>query len=197
MEELLVEERGFDGKLSAAEEGGKISGGDGEGLRAGTREGLFGEGEAAETAGIDEAEFTAGGEMKDGVGVRGKREARVGNEEAAGHAEMHNPLGLCVRRDRFAFPGESFAVGGAASSGTRAFKIHNDVLADAADAGDAAARQCFGEDGGRSFEGLLMGREPGGEDDVSVKEAVDAVGDSFDFREFGHGPVLSVEADAA
>jgi len=69
MEKLLVEQGGFDGELSMAKEGCEVGRRDGEGLAAGSAEGPRAAGvvdgvqsEAAEAAGVDEAEFAAGTE---------------------------------------------------------------------------------------------------------------------------------------
>jgi len=93
VEERLVEERGFDGKLAAAEEGDEVVEGDGEGFASGSCKGAGSvKGEAAETAGVDKAELAAGGEAEDGVGVEWERDGGGGDEEAASHAEVDDQL---------------------------------------------------------------------------------------------------------
>ncbi len=87
----LVEECGFDGELAAAEEFGEGFRGDGGGFGAGAGVGAEGT-EAAEAAGVDEAEFAAVGEGEDGVGVGGPGDLGGGDEEAAGHAEVDEEL---------------------------------------------------------------------------------------------------------
>ena len=59
VQELLIEQGGLDGELAATEEGGEVVGGDGEGLVAGASERSGVQGQAAEAAGVDEAELTA------------------------------------------------------------------------------------------------------------------------------------------
>ena len=59
VEEGLVEQRGLDGGLAGAEEGDEVFKRDGEGLAAGAGIGIGGYREAAEAAGVDEAEFAA------------------------------------------------------------------------------------------------------------------------------------------
>ena len=87
VEDGLVEERGFDGELAVFEEGGEVGGGDGGGF--GTGAGVVGgDGEAAEAAGVDEAEFAVVGERENGVGVGWERDVGLRDEEAAGHAEV-------------------------------------------------------------------------------------------------------------
>ena len=51
------------------------------------------DGEAAEAAGIDEADFAAVGEGKDGMGMRRQRDFGRGDEQAAGHAEVDEEFG--------------------------------------------------------------------------------------------------------
>ncbi len=102
-EQGLVEQGGLDGELAAAEEGGEGVGRDGEGLGAGRGEGFaFGEVaalEAAKAAGIDEAKLLAARKREAGVGVADDFGVGCGDEEAAGHAEVDDPLsvGGCVR----------------------------------------------------------------------------------------------------
>lgn len=150
-----------------------------------------------------------------GVGREGK--TRIGNEEAAGHTEMNDPLGpvmrggrfaglriqrapfagLRVRRERFAVWPEGFVAGcgRTAPGGRHHFKIDNDVLADAVDAGDAAAGESLGENRGRSFERLPVGGKPCGEDDVAAEAAIDTVGDGLDFGELGHWATRTTNAE--
>ena len=97
-EEALVKEGGLDGSFSFAEERGEIFRGDGEGLETGgqkcrTLAEVFVR-QATETAGIDEAEFAAAGECDARVGVRRDGRGGIGDEQAAGHAEVHDPLGF-------------------------------------------------------------------------------------------------------
>ena len=59
VKERLVEQRGLDGGLAGAEEGDEVFERDCEGLFARAGIGIGGYGEAAEAAGVDEAEFAA------------------------------------------------------------------------------------------------------------------------------------------
>lgn len=108
VEEGLIEERGLDGGLAVAEERGEGGGGDGEGFAAGAGV-FFGgcavsccfvsgcvDGEAAETAGVYEAEFLSGAEVEDEVGVGRDGSVWGGDEEAASHAEVDEELGGCL-----------------------------------------------------------------------------------------------------
>ena len=101
VEKGLVEEGGFDVEPAAVEERSEIVGGDSEGFGAWSGEGC-GERKAAEAAGIDEAQLATGGEMKDGVGMRRDGRCGIGNEEAAGHPQVDQELGILVRRKGFA-----------------------------------------------------------------------------------------------
>lgn len=73
-----------------------------------------------------------------------------------------------------------------------AFEIENNVLADAMDAGDAKAGERGGHGVGVGFEGLAGAAEFCGENALAVGAVMDAVGDGFDFGEFGHGSGLSL-----
>ncbi len=106
VEDGLVEEGGLDGELTAAEEVGEVGGGDGGGFGAGAGVagglggvgGGFGvkvdDGEAAEAAGVYEAEFAAVGEGQDCVGVGWEWHFGLRDEEAAGHAEVDEKLSV-------------------------------------------------------------------------------------------------------
>lgn len=97
-EERLVEETRLDGESAAPEEGGEGLCADGKRFQAGGEEGgsvaevLVGE--AAEASGVDEAQFAAAGEGEARVGVGGDGSGRICDEQAAGHAEVNNPLGF-------------------------------------------------------------------------------------------------------
>ena len=103
VEERLVEQRGLDGGAAVAEEGDEVFEGNGEGLAAGALVRCpchvvrcsFGrvEGEAAEAAGVDEADFALIVEGEDGMGVGWDGGVRGRDEEAAGHAEMDEEFG--------------------------------------------------------------------------------------------------------
>lgn len=98
------------------------------------------------------------------MGVRRDGRIRRGDEQAASHAEMDEKLGLAL-----------FSV-----------QIDNDGLADAMNALDAAAGESLDNLVGRGFEGLRLVAGPDGADGLAVDTGVDAVGDGFNFGEFGH-----------
>ena len=97
-EESLIEKGGFDRGPAAAEKGGEGFCADGEGLEAGGEEcGGIAEifvDEATEAARIDKAKLTAAGESEAGVSVGRGGRIGIGDEETAGHAEVHDPLGF-------------------------------------------------------------------------------------------------------
>ncbi len=188
VEQRLVEQRGLDGELAAAEERDEVIGGNGEGFAAGSGEeaGVDGvKGETAETARVDEAQLAAGSEMQHSMGVRREGEPGGGDEQAAGHPEMDQQLGLRVRRSGFAIRR------GRAVARASSLEVDDDVLADAVDASNAQAGERLRHFCRRGPEGLLISTEPGGDDSVAAEAAVHAVGDGFHFGEFGH--CLSVE----
>ena len=164
VEEGLVEQRGLDGGLAGAEEDDEVFERDCEGLFARAGIGIGGYGEAAEAAGVDEAELTAAAEGEDGVGVRWDGGVGGGDEEAACHAKMDQELGGL------------FVVG----------EVDDDGLAYAVNAVDAGVGEGFGDGLGWGFEGLGLVAGPDGADGLAVDALVDAVGYGFDFGEFGH-----------
>ena len=122
---------------------------------------------AAEAARIDEAQFASGAQNENAVGVGRALDIGIGDEQAAGHAEVHDPL-------------DRVAVGIGA-------EVEDDVLAHAVDALDGAAGERLGHGGGRCLHRLALAREPDFLDAVAVDAGVDAIGYGFDFGEFGHG----------
>ena len=167
VEQRLIEQRRFDGQLAAAKELSESLGSDGGWLRAGSEEGFgaiqFTKFKTPEAAGIDEAHLTSAGQGQARVGMRLKRALRRGYEQAAGHAEVNDPLG---RR----------------SLAARVSQIADNVLADAADSEDRAAFESGGLFGWRIFEWLRVGAEPDLDDAVAAQPLVDTAGYGFDFR---------------
>ncbi len=100
------------------------------------------------------------------MGVRGEGDFGLRDEQAAGHAEVDEQL-----RGLAAWGGE----------------VGDDGLADAVDAVDACAGECGDEVGFGGLEGLRLAAGPDAEDALAGDAGVDAVGDGFDFGEFGHG----------
>jgi hypothetical protein len=175
VEERLVEQGGLDGGLATAKEADEVFKGDLEGLFAWAGVAVSGgdlvggeDGEAAEAAGVDEAELVAAREAEDGVRVRWDGDLGVGDEEAAGHAEMDEELGV--------FCGAVFAAG----------EIYDDCFADAVDALDAGADKGFDDAFGRGLEGLGFVAGPDFGDGLAMNAGVDAIGDGFDLGKFGH-----------
>ena len=128
-----------------------------------------------------------------GVGSDGR--VGSGDKEAAGHAEMHDPLpcvgqtpcGHCMERT-FGPCGlqTRFAPQAFGSGLSHCAQAHHDVFADAFDAEDGAAFEAFGLVGGGILEGLAMRAEPDVGDAVVAYAGVDAAGDGFHLGEFGH-----------
>ena len=135
-EERLIEESGLDGEFAPAKQRGEFRGRNLEGLGArsgevcGSRE--IAELEASETARIDEAKLASAGEGEARVGVGSDGLAGCGDEEAAGHAEVHDPLPChCV--------GQTFGRGVCYRA-----EVDDDVFANALDADDHAAFETLG-----------------------------------------------------
>ena len=174
VEQGLVEERGFDGDFAGLEEAGEVMGVDGHRLAAWAAEGrLFAqveEFEATESPGIDKTNLPAIVEGEPGVGVRNDGLVSVGDDEASGHAEVDDPL---VR-------------GGGVRCGRLRGEVADDVFADSADGQEPGAGESVLLLAQRGFHGFAIAAEPGAED-LSVQDAlVNAAGNGFDFRQFGH-----------
>lgn len=97
-EKRLVEERSFDGETALAKKRGEGFGADREGFDSGSEEcGAVKQvlvSQAAEAARIDKAQLAAAGKSEARVSVGWNGHGRIGDEEAAGHAEMDDPLGF-------------------------------------------------------------------------------------------------------
>src|SRR5947209_1727327 len=111
-----------------AEEGDEVVEGNLEGFGARSLEagGLAIDGEASEAAGVHETHFGAGFEGGDGVCVLFDIGAVGDDEHASGHAEVDDPLPEFV-------------------GGVGVLEVDDDLLADAADGGDARAFYGFGD----------------------------------------------------
>src|SRR5208283_2971126 len=95
-EKCLIEQSTLDGSLAAAKEGHEAVEIDFQGLdAAGGKICRRRDAEAAEAAGIDEAQFPAGGQSQDGVGVLLDFCFRLADLHAARHAKVNDPLGGC------------------------------------------------------------------------------------------------------
>ena len=92
----LVKKRRFDSEFASAKKGCELVFSDGERLRAWRIECRspvqLAELETAEAARIDETEFAPAGQAQTGMGVRGNGVVRCGDEQAARHSEMDDPL---------------------------------------------------------------------------------------------------------
>ena len=86
MKQLLVEQRGLDGRLAIAEECDEVFERDGERLTAWAGIGVRRDGQAAESACVDEADLFAATERKDGMRVEWNFGFGRRDEKAAGHA---------------------------------------------------------------------------------------------------------------
>jgi hypothetical protein len=185
-EQRLIEESGLDGEAAVAEERGERLASDGEGLEAGSlKSGAVPEVficEAPETARINKAQLEAAGKSKAGVGVRRQWSGRIGNEQAAGHAQVDDPLGI---------GNWIFRCGCAPAGAMWKAQLADDVFAGTMDGEKDASSQSSGDFFGRGFERLRMGAEPDLEDAVAADPLVDTAGDGFHFRELGHRSIIA------
>jgi len=99
MEEPLVEQGGLDGEASTTEECCEVLDGDGERLAARALKASLSVGgaiqcEAAEAAGVHEAEFAARAKVEDRMGVRWDGNIGRRDKETSSHAEVDDPLSL-------------------------------------------------------------------------------------------------------
>lgn len=107
-EKRLVEESGFYGKTAITEKQGKRLGSNCKWIETRYEESfalaeIFVV-EAAEAAGIDETELAATRKRQARVGMGRHRSCGVGDQKAAGHAEVNDPLRFCgwsLRLDRY------------------------------------------------------------------------------------------------
>ena len=183
VQEGLIEQGRLDGGAAAVEELAEVGFGDLQGLCAGTAKAEAFRGfilrcldgmnpHATEAARIDEAELLESGPLpgaqhEHAVGVRRSGHIGIGDDEAAGHAEVHDPLnGIALRFGH---------------------EVEDDVLAHTADALDGPAGERFGHGSGRRLHRLAFAREPHFVDAVAMNAGVHTIGYSFDFGEFGHG----------
>lgn len=102
------------------------------------------------------------------MSVRRHGHISMGIKQAASHSEVN----------------EKLAGGGFAAW---AFEVKDDVLANAMNPGDAEASESGGDDVGCGLEGLAGTAARNRENTLAVGAVVDALGDGFDFGEFGHG----------
>ena len=163
MQQRLIEQGGFDGGAAMAKESGKVGRDDGQGFDTRTNIGLLPNGEPAEAARIDEADLTGIGKGQDGMGMEWQRNVRVRDEEAAGHAEVHQELGCLVHA--FSRPGS--------------LKRHHDGLTDAPDTTDGGAGEGLFDLALRALEGLRLSAGPDAMNCLAVDALMDAVGDGF------------------
>ncbi len=151
---------------------GKLVGGDGRRLSAGAAVALRllfadrNDGQAAEAAGIDEADLALVGEREHRVRVGGQRNVRLRDEQASGHAEVDEEL-------RGRLPG--------------AREVEDDRLAHAAHAVDRRAGERLRDLFLRGLEGLGLAAGPDAHDALPANARIHAIGDGFDLGKLGHG----------
>ena len=100
MQELLIQQSSLDRGAAGPEKGGELVGRDTQGLLSGSLEtvGLrlfLGDPvkrHASEAPGVHKAELSPRLQMQNGMGVRRKRRGRIGDQQATGHAQVHDPL---------------------------------------------------------------------------------------------------------
>jgi hypothetical protein len=179
----LVEQRRFDGELAASKQGGKVIGVNGERFFTCPLKTVYASElaklETAESARIDEANFATALQRQARMGVVRHRTVGSGNQEAAGHAKMHNPLGV-----RFCCA--HFATAHQRVTGRKA-EFADNMFAGAMYREDGAAFESFRLLGRRCLEWLGVAAEPCFDDAVSADAGVDAECNGLHFRKFRHG----------
>ena len=134
--------------------------------------------QSSETPWIYKAQFPSRGKLQDRVGVLGDFRLRFTNLQAAGHAQMDDPLGFRV----------SFGFSAVRRwEGCRAIEIEDDMLPHAADFCDAGLFEDRSDFCGWRFQWLLLAADPDRFDHVTADTLGQTAGYRFYFREFGHG----------
>jgi hypothetical protein len=189
-EQCLIQERGLDGELAPTEEDGKILRTDSERLGTGGGKPFaaceIAELEAAEAAWIDKADFLTAFQKQAGVSVRLDGRVGSGDEQTAGHAEVHDPLTCRLRPELRAFLLRLLLHLGRIP----VCQFANNVLTGAVDGVQDAAFEAARLTCGGCFERFPVRAEPDLYDAVAVHAGVHTVGDGFNFREFGHEEIV-------
>ena len=191
-EQLLIEERSFDGELPAAEKRGEFFRADGKRLGSCRGEGRsstqLSKLEAAKPPRINKAQFASAGKRQPRVGVGSNGSIRCGYKQPAGHAEVHDPLrvgsDIFCRRILNACAGPiwlSVFVTRCAGSRGRP-KFADDVLSDAVNFQQDASFKSRGLLQRRCFERLRKAGEPHLQDLVTAHARIDTPRDGFHFR---------------
>jgi len=184
----LIQQSRLDGQFAPSKESGEGLDLDGEGFRALRCKALcllqLAELQPSETAGVDEAYLAATGEAQAGVRMRGEWSVRSGDQQAAGHAQVHDPLRV------------GFRASGCNGAGVRC-QLADDVLAGAVHLEDGAAFQAGSLDPLRGFECLGIGTEPRFGDTVAAHARIHAPGNGFHLGKLGHGIDCRREARAS
>ncbi len=113
------------------------------------------------------------------MGVRGDGHVGGSNKQATGHAEVNDPLGVCLRV-RICLRGCGLCVCGGIRRRDLA-ELADDVLTGAMNRQDYAAGKAFCLARARSFEGLRVRAEPRIDDAVEAQALIDTAGDGLHF----------------
>lgn len=184
-EQRLIEQRSFDGQPAGAKESREWCGLDGQRIQAlgcervAPRE--IAELKTAKTARIHEAQFLTAGQREAGVGVGDNRCVGSGDQQTAGHAKVHNPLRVRLRRGLFI---------GASRCGGRRTELADNMFSGAMNREQQAAIQTLGLTGRRCFEGFFVASEPRGYDAITMHTLVNAASDRLHFGEFWHSSIV-------
>ena len=180
VQQSLIQQRRLDRGAAMVKKLAKVRLGDAQRLFAGTGEarwlGILAlcpqdmQAHPAETARVNEAQFPSGSESQNAMRMERARHFGVGDDEAPGHPEVHDPLHRVTLR-----------IGR---------EVKDDVLAHAMDTFDGAARQRLRHRGGRRLHRLALARKPDIVNAIAGDPLVDAVGYGLDFGEFGHCSIV-------
>ena len=177
-EQALVEQCGLDGQMAGLEELSEFLASDGERVNAGGAEsgnaGKVEKIEAAKPARVHKAQLAPTGKAQTGVGVRCQRLAGSGDQQAARHAQMHDPLS-----GRLSFHG---AIGRP--------EFADNMLSGAMDSEDCAPCKAFGLASWRAFEGLAMAAEDGLDNAVAAHPLMNSAGNGLDLWQLGHWVIV-------
>src|SRR4051812_7720291 len=166
-QQLLIEQRAFDGRLATFEERDELLFADPERFPALSCKNVLRlvNGEAAEAARIDKAKLASGAEFGDQMSMFGKIGIRRCDEHLASHAKAHDPL-----------PGFR--------------EVDDNVFADALHLTNARALEDLGNLPSGGLQRLGFGPDPNGFDHVSRDALIEPAGDGLDFGKFRHSEAV-------
>ena len=188
-EQRLVEERCFDGQLSASKESGEFCGLNRQrlGSRAGEAiaSGEVSKVQPSEAAGVNKANLSAACQRETRVSVRRQGAFGESHKQSPGHAEMNDPLSVCAA-------GFLLRRSCCGSASLNCAQLKHDVFSGAMDGEDGSPFEGFSLARGWCFEGFAMGAEPDVDDPITSDAGVDTTGNRFNLGQLGHRLIVLI-----